>query len=55
MLSNGGAFIYPDINADTLTLFNMHNGNEATVSQEAAGIGCVLSCTASGHFKQKAK
>ncbi|MEQ5127745.1 antirestriction protein [Providencia alcalifaciens] len=37
-LSNGGAFIYPDINADTLTLFNMHNGNEALVSCEAAGI-----------------
>lgn len=41
-LNNGGAFIYPDINMDTLTLFNMHNGNEATVSQEAAGIAVCL-------------
>lgn len=35
-------FFYPDINADTLTLFNMHNGNEATVRQEAAGIAVCL-------------
>lgn len=41
-LSNGCAFIYPDINMDTLTLFNMHNGNEAIVSQEAAGIAVCL-------------
>ncbi|EIU7555371.1 antirestriction protein [Providencia rettgeri] len=41
-LNNGGAFIYPDINADTLTLLNMHNGNEITVSQEAAGIAVCL-------------
>lgn len=37
-LSNGGAFIYPDLSEDALTLFNMHNGNEAKVSSEAAGI-----------------
>ena len=37
-LSNGGAFIYPDISEEALTLFNMHNGNEAQVSCEAAGI-----------------
>ncbi len=37
-LNNGGAFIYPDISDETLTLFNMHNGNEAEVSCEAAGI-----------------
>ncbi len=37
-LSNGGVFIYPDISDETLTLFNMHNGNEAKVSCEAAGI-----------------
>ena len=42
MLSNGGTFIYPDIDMDTLTLFNMHNGNEAIVSQEAAGIAVCL-------------
>lgn len=41
-LSNGGAFIYPDISEEELTLFNMHNGNEATVSQEAAGIAVCL-------------
>nr|WP_278977913.1 antirestriction protein [Providencia alcalifaciens] len=37
-LSNGGAFIYPDLNQEELTLFNPHNGNEAIVSPEAAGI-----------------
>ncbi|MEY0057263.1 antirestriction protein, partial [Providencia rettgeri] len=31
-LSNGGAFIYPDLPQETLTLFNPHNGNEANVS-----------------------
>lgn len=41
-LSNGGAFIYPDISKEVLTLFNMHNGNEATVSLEAAGIAVCL-------------
>ena len=37
-LSNGSAFIYPDLNQEELTLFNPHNGNEAIVSPEAAGI-----------------
>lgn len=37
-LSNNGAFIYPDVTEEALTLFNMHNGNEAEVSCEAAGI-----------------
>ncbi|WP_275075305.1 antirestriction protein [Providencia rettgeri] len=41
-LSNGGAFIYPDISDDPLTLFNTHNGNEAVLSQEAAGIAVCL-------------
>lgn len=41
-LSNGGAFIYPDICTDTLTLFNRHNGNEAVMSREAAGIAVCL-------------
>ncbi|HEJ9739415.1 TPA: antirestriction protein [Proteus mirabilis] len=41
-LSNGGAFIYPDISKEELTLFNMHNGNEAQVSCEAAGIAVCL-------------
>ncbi|MFL9021129.1 antirestriction protein [Proteus mirabilis] len=37
-LSNGSAFIYPDLNQEELTLFNPHNGNEAIVSPEVAGI-----------------
>ncbi|EOG1984948.1 TPA: antirestriction protein [Proteus mirabilis] len=41
-LSNGGAFIYPDISEEVLTLFNRHNGNEAQVSCEAAGIAVSL-------------
>ncbi|MBQ0370004.1 MULTISPECIES: antirestriction protein [Providencia] len=41
-LSNGGAFIYPDLNNEKLTLFNPHNGNEADVSCEAAGIAVCL-------------
>ncbi|EJD6476261.1 antirestriction protein [Providencia rettgeri] len=41
-LSNGGAFIYPDLHQETLTLLNPHNGNEANVSCEAAGIAVCL-------------
>ncbi|EDU57866.1 MULTISPECIES: antirestriction protein [Morganellaceae] len=41
-LSNGGAFIYPNLNQETLTLFNPHNGNKADVSCEAAGIAVCL-------------
>ncbi|MDU7494877.1 MAG: antirestriction protein, partial [Providencia rettgeri] len=41
-LSNGGVFIYPDLPQETLTLFNPHNGNEANVSCEAAGITVCL-------------
>ncbi|MEX6115874.1 antirestriction protein, partial [Providencia stuartii] len=41
-LSNSGAFIYPDLNQEELTLFNPHNGNEADVSCEAAGIAVCL-------------
>lgn len=41
-LSNGGAFIYPDLNQEEFTLFNQHNGNEANVSCEAAGIAVCL-------------
>ena len=37
-LPNGGAFIYPDLGSEKLTLFNMHNGNEASISPEAAGV-----------------
>lgn len=41
-LSNGGAFIYPDLNQEDLMLLNPHNGNEAIVSPEAAGIAVCL-------------
>nr|ELR5112383.1 antirestriction protein [Providencia stuartii] len=41
-LSNGGAFIYPDLNQEELTLFNPHNGNEGEFSPEAAGIAVCL-------------
>ncbi|MBQ0519639.1 MULTISPECIES: antirestriction protein [Morganellaceae] len=41
-LSNGGAFIYPDLNQEELTLFNPHNGNETDVSCEAAVIAVCL-------------
>lgn len=41
-LPNGGAFIYPDLEHETLTLFNMHNGNEASLSPEAAGVAVCL-------------
>lgn len=54
-LSNGGAFIYPDINADTLTLFNMHNGNEALVSCEAAGIVVCLILYSIWSFQTKSE
>lgn len=41
-LSNGGAFMVPDTEQDYV-LFNELNGNEATVSREAAGIvACLL-------------
>lgn len=29
MVLNGGVFIYPDLDHERLTLFNIHNGNEA--------------------------
>ncbi|EPP7628357.1 antirestriction protein [Providencia rettgeri] len=41
-LPNGGAFIYPDLDSEKLTLFNMHNGNEMQLSPEAAGIAVCL-------------
>ncbi|WP_048606030.1 antirestriction protein [Providencia rettgeri] len=41
-LPSGGAYIYPDLNRDKLTLFNLHNGNEAQMSCEAAGIAICL-------------
>ncbi|WP_337049190.1 antirestriction protein [Serratia fonticola] len=41
MLSNGGAFLMPDIDKEYV-LFNALNGNGATVGQEAAGITACL-------------
>ncbi|AXO19654.1 TPA: antirestriction protein [Providencia stuartii] len=41
-LTNGGAFIYPDLGPEKLTLFNMHNGNETKLSAEAAGVAVCL-------------
>ncbi|MCW2256887.1 antirestriction protein [Providencia alcalifaciens] len=54
-LSNGGAFIYPDISEDALTLFNMHNGNEAEVSCEAAGIVVCLILYSLWSFKTESE
>ncbi|MEY0243126.1 antirestriction protein, partial [Providencia rettgeri] len=42
MLSNGGAFIWPDMLETSLHMFNPHNGNEAELSPEAAGIAVCL-------------
>lgn len=49
MLSNGGVFIWPDMLETSLQMFNPHNGNEAELSPEAAGIA-----VSSGHLKPKA-
>ncbi|MDH0356656.1 antirestriction protein [Morganella sp. GD04133] len=54
-LSNGGAFIYPDISEAALTLFNMHNGNEAQVSCEAAGIAVCLILYSIWSFQTKSE
>ncbi|MGI3399772.1 antirestriction protein, partial [Providencia stuartii] len=42
MLSNGGAFIWPDMLEPSLQMFNPHNGNEAELSPEATGIAVCL-------------
>lgn len=54
-LSNGGAFIYPDLHQETLTLFNPHNDNEANVSCEAAGIAVCLMMYSLWSFKTKSE
>lgn len=54
-LSNGGAFIYPDISEEELTLFNMHNGNEAQVSCEAADIAVCLILYSIWSFQTKSE
>lgn len=42
MLTNGGAFIWPDMPETLLEMFNPHNGNDARLSPEAAGIAVCL-------------
>lgn len=42
MLTNGSAFIWPDMPEITLHLFNPHNGNDSELSPEAAGIAVCL-------------
>ncbi len=54
-LSNGGAFIYPDLNKEKLTLFNPHNGNEADVGCEAAGIAVCLMMYSLWSFQTKSE
>ncbi|MTC56793.1 MULTISPECIES: antirestriction protein [Providencia] len=54
-LSNGGTFIYPDISDETLTLFNPHNGNEAVMSQQAAGIAVCLILYSIWSFKTESE
>lgn len=43
-LINGGAFIWPDMQEASLDMLNPHNGNDARLSPEAAGIAiCLMS------------
>ncbi|MBC6659827.1 antirestriction protein [Morganella morganii] len=42
MLTNGGAFIWPDMIETSLPMVNPHNGNNAELSPEAAGIAVCL-------------
>ncbi|ELW9226836.1 antirestriction protein [Morganella morganii] len=51
MLSNGGAFIWPDMLETSLQMFNPHNGNEAELSPEAAGIAVCLMAYSIWSFK----
>lgn len=54
-LPNGGAFIYPDLEHETLTLFNMHNGNEASLSPEAAGVAVCLMLYSQWSFRTESE
>lgn len=51
MLSNGGAFIWPDMLEASVRMFNPHNGNEAELSPEAAGIVVCLMAYSIWSFK----
>ncbi|WP_419894716.1 antirestriction protein [Proteus faecis] len=54
-LPNGGAFIYPDLDHEKLTLFNMHNGNEAVLSPEAAGVAVCLMLYSQWSFRTESE
>lgn len=54
-LSNQGAFLYPNMFETTLTLFNSHNSNEATMSPEAAGIAVCLIVFSLWSFKTESE
>lgn len=54
-LPRGGAFIYPDLGSETLTLFNMHNGNEALLSPEAAGVAVCLMLYSQWSFRTESE
>lgn len=54
-LTNGGAFIYPDLGPEKLTLFNMHNGNEAKLSPEAAGVAVCLMLYSQWSFRTESE
>ncbi len=55
VLSNQGTFIYPALVEKEMTLFNPHNGNEATLSPEAAGIAVCLIVFSLWSFKTESE
>ena len=55
MLSNGGTFIWPDMLETSLHMFNPHNGNEAELSPEAAGIAVCLMAYSIWSFKTESE
>lgn len=55
VLSNQGIFIYPALVEKEVTLFNPHNGNEATLSPEAAGIAVCLIVFSLWSFKTESE
>jgi len=55
MLTNGGAFIWPDMLETSLRMFNPHNGNETELSPEAAGISVCLMAYSIWSFKTESE
>lgn len=55
MLSNDGTFIWPDMLESSLRMFNPHNGNEAELSPEAAGIAVCLMAYSIWSFKTESE